>query len=452
MVKDAKRKNLGGEKRKMKTKNKTLAVVEIAIVLCSVFLVALPVIAAGQTTQKVSANTITAASEVYERGPLDVFGNANEDDTIDMRDTTYIKLAIFGKKPKTDLADANNDGKVSMLDVGQTKLIILGKEKELSFIDCADKIMTVNKPVERIIVMYHATATAIRSIGAEDNVIGVDKTIKEKKTFYPKLSKLPTVGGIVDPDYEKILELKPNIVISYDYHLGPFDEKLEELGIPLARLDIFTPGILPEEIERLGYILDKRDEAKEFNDWYEGILDKIEERVEGLSEEDKPRSYFTMYSPDPPYGACWRSYLEMSELAGSINIAIDLPGIRFSVDPEWVIEQNPSIIISRVCCSPRVSGYDVDDESGVKAIRGSIMRRPGWENLDAVKNGKVYLTAIETVTGGHVIAVAYMAKCFYPELLEDLDPQAIHQEWLDRFQHLDYNVYERGVFWYPPLE
>jgi iron complex transport system substrate-binding protein len=58
-------------------------------------------------------------------GYLKIYGNANEDDTLDMRDVTYIKLVIFGKKPATTLADANYDGKISMLDVGQTKLIIL---------------------------------------------------------------------------------------------------------------------------------------------------------------------------------------------------------------------------------------------------------------------------------------------------------------------------------------
>ncbi|MCK4733429.1 MAG: hypothetical protein KAT65_13335, partial [Methanophagales archaeon] len=83
----------------MKTK---IAMLEIAIVLCSVLLVALPAIAA-------------ANEKTYKHTDLDVFGNANGDDIIDMRDTTYIKLAIFGKKPETELADANNDGKVSML-------------------------------------------------------------------------------------------------------------------------------------------------------------------------------------------------------------------------------------------------------------------------------------------------------------------------------------------------
>ena len=61
-------------------KAKTIALVGIAVVLCSVLLVAtLPAtaIAAEQTTQKVSASTITAASE--DDYVLDIYGNANED-------------------------------------------------------------------------------------------------------------------------------------------------------------------------------------------------------------------------------------------------------------------------------------------------------------------------------------------------------------------------------------
>ncbi len=165
-------------------KTKTLAVVEIAIVLCSVFLVAtLPAIAAGPTMQKVSANTITTASEddinwdeiFHPR--LDIYGNANEDDTIDMRDTTYIKLVIFGKKPRTDFADANHDGKISMLDVGQTKLVILGKEKELTIVADAEKILTLNMPIEGIAVMYPDSTETVITLGAADKVVGIDTIV-----------------------------------------------------------------------------------------------------------------------------------------------------------------------------------------------------------------------------------------------------------------------------------
>jgi iron complex transport system substrate-binding protein len=50
------------------------------------------------------------------------------------------------------------------------------------------------------------------------------------------------------------------------------------------------------------------------------------------------------------------------------------------------------------------------------------------------------------------VTIAYMAKWFYPELFEDLDPQAIHQEYLTEIQGMDYDLKKRGVFVYPPQE
>ena len=80
----------------MKTRNKIVALVEIAVVLCSMFLVALPAIAAEQETQKVSASEVTAASE--DDFILEIYGNANEDECIDMRDYTYTAHACSDKR------------------------------------------------------------------------------------------------------------------------------------------------------------------------------------------------------------------------------------------------------------------------------------------------------------------------------------------------------------------
>jgi iron complex transport system substrate-binding protein len=160
----------------MKTKNSSFgktflskrrfALVEIIIVLCLVFLVALPGIAAEQSTQEVSASKVTTASE--DDYVLGIYGNANEDDTIDMRDLTYVKLIFFGKKPETELADAKYDGKINPLDFIQIKLIIVGKEKELTLVDTLGKAVTVHKPVKRIIVIADTQADVIRVLGAVD--------------------------------------------------------------------------------------------------------------------------------------------------------------------------------------------------------------------------------------------------------------------------------------------
>ena len=75
-------------------------------------------------------------------------------------------------------------------------------------------------------------------------------------------------------------------------------------------------------------------------------------------------------------------------------------------------------------------------------------------NVNAVKNGHVYLFDNMGLTyggGNFPIGAAYMGQVLQPELFRDIDHQAIHQEYVDKFCHIDFDVRERGVFVYPSL-
>jgi iron complex transport system substrate-binding protein len=50
----------------------------------------------------------------------------------------------------------------------------------------------------------------------------------------------------------------------------------------------------------------------------------------------------------------------------------------------------------------------------------------------------------------HFVGIAYMAKWLYPDLFQDLDPHAIHQEYLTKFQGLPEDFMDNhGIFAYP---
>ena len=449
----------------MKTKNKMIAFVGIAVVLCSVFLVALPAIAAEQTSQEVSAastNEVTTASK--DDFVLGIYGNANEDDTIDMRDLTYVKLIFFGKKPETELADAKYDGKINPLDFIQIKLIIVGKEKELTVEILADplqpaQIVTVHKPVERIVVLMAPSTEVLRSLNAADKIVGVGTHIRDNEAFFPDLSKLPLIGTWMGPglNYEAILTLNPDLFLAFVRGPRYLDE--EKLpGVTVIGLNLHHPRGFTERVRLLGYILDKEEEAEEYIKWHEGWINEIKSRTEGLSQDEKPRVFhWAFYQPGGGYQTITKRIRihEMSEIAGGIDIAADLNGIWPTVDPEWVIEQNPDIIVVQSYSEYMRCGYDRDDPSEMAAARGDILNRPELAKVTAVKNGCVYIMDfIDIATGGSccLIGTAYMAKWFHPELFKDLDPKAIHQEYLTRFQGFDYDLDKHGVFVYPPLE
>ena len=87
------------------------------------------------------------------------------------------------------------------------------------------------------------------------------------------------------------------------------------------------------------------------------------------------------------------------------------------------------------------------------SMREAILNRPGFDNITAVKENRVYLITSDICDRScNSIGIAYMAKWFHPDLLKNLDPKAVHQEYLTRFQRLDYDLDDQGVFIYPPSE
>ena len=442
-------KNLGGDKERMKTKNKVFALVEIVVVLWSVFFVVLPAVATAE-----QASEVTASEDDYVLG---IYGNANEDDTIDMRDLTYVKLIFFGKKPETELSDAKYDGKINPLDFIQIKLIIVGKEKELTIVDSADRTVTVKKPIERIVVFSEALET-MRSIKATDRIVGLNKYAVADDVFFPEFGDYPSVGSVWSPDIEKALVLEPDLVFLYaSFSVGYCDDIQDQLeavdpSITVLRFDNYRPGdVYVDETKKMGYALSKVEETNEFLDFFQGYVDTIDERVDELSEEEKKTVYLE----------CWREWHTTTkkagwgqklEMAGGYNIFGDEPGEYIDVDAEAIIYEDPEIIVR---IEKATGGYELDagDTAVLEAVQEEIRTRTGLEHVTAVENGAVYIITNHVIGGtSNFIGIGYMAKWFYPELFADLNPKAVHQEYLTRFQGLDIDLDEKGVFVYPPPE
>lgn len=387
---------------------------------------------------------------------LDIFGNSNEDEVINMQDVTYTELIILEYKNPTQLADAKYDNKIDILDVTQIELIILGKEKELTFIDSHEgyprKIVTVSKPVEKIIPFADNQADGIKVLKAVDKVVGVGSEIQEKPILYPIMSELPGVGNIwgAGPDIEAIISLNPDILLTYEFRPSQevLDNKLTGTDITVNR---FSFDIDMPQFKIMGYILDRNDEAEDFIDFFENNMHLIEAQTDELSIDEKPKVYIEWCQPYLAFNKL-STPGQMCEIAGGTNIAADLTGVgsphSLPIDPEWVVDQNPDIIIKVPSTD---TGYDVDDITGIKDARDEIMARPGWDSIKAVETGNVYLLTIEIHDGPQaIVAGQYYAKWFQPEIFQDLDPQAFHQEYLDRYMDIDYDVKENGIFVYHP--
>ena len=398
-------------------KTKTLVLVEIAVSVMLMIFLASPVLASG--------------------GYSKIYGNANEDDVLDMRDVTYIKLVIFGKKPATDFADANYDGKISMLDIGQTKLIILGKEKQLTLVDQADRTVTVPRPIERVVTTFPSVTRAIVVVDGLDRLAGVSSVLTKYSDkmlclqAYPELQELPTVGMHTEPNAELILALKPDVVFSWS---GSADVLQERIGIPV--ITITTPTYFDEgswDSYRLaGKVLGKEEEVEELISYANEKIDEITTVTSQILEDEKPKVYFVSCCR----GICeitktWGQYAP-GDLAGGINVATEqvISSGSSDVSKEQIIAWNPDIILLHG--GSKTEAWDLSIED--------ILADPDLQTVNAVKNKDVnytkgYMIGWDPATG--LTETFYMAKLFHPEKFTDLDVEEENNEILERFYGAD---------------
>jgi len=318
-------------------------------------------------------------------------------------------------------------------------------------VDSAGKEVTVYKPLKKIVIFNSETVEVFRSLKAEDKIIGVGKYTQEDAAYFPELSKLPGVGSVWTPDLEAVLDLHPDAVFVYGTFMNSSVDEIQETlkaadpNLVVVRVDCFVPESYRAEVEMLGAVLEREKEASEFLEFYDECLSPIETAVSGFGEDDKPAIYLESWVDyrTATQGAAWHDKLVM---AGGENIFGDLAISYTDVDPESIIERKPEIVI-KLCGAGGLNfgGYNEDDTSEMAALRDEIAARPGWDAIEAVKNDQVYVLSNDILGGAqHFIGVAYLAKLFHPDLFIDLDPVAIHREYLTRFQGL-------GVYIYPEM-
>ena len=390
--------------------------------------------------------TLPATASDYTLG---IFGNANEDDTINMQDVTYTELIILEYRDKTELSDAKYDGKINMQDVTQIELTILGKEKELTVLDSVDRIVTLEMPIERVIALStSAPAGTYRILGAMDKIVGINQMITGDP-FYPELQDKPAVGW-PSPDYEAIVELDPDLIVAGTGEFYYFEilEKMEPLGIDVVLIDCGgKPPKYFAELRTLGMILGATERVEEYIDFSQSYLDLVEERIQELSPEEKKTVYFEFIDD---YAIMSRSD-DVIHRAGGVHVFADLflddpmEHKRFTVEPEAVVARNPDVIIKDPHLGFKWSGYAHGVTGSMDELREELMERPGWSELNAVSGGEVYIQSRE-LGNDRTLGTCFLAKLLYPDLFSDLDTGALLEEYLEKYHGMDYDDYQVAVY------
>ncbi|MGL5279683.1 MAG: ABC transporter substrate-binding protein [Cetobacterium sp.] len=248
---------------------------------------------------------------------------------------------------------------IAIFTIGYSKL----------FTDGVGREVVIPEKVERVISTVPSNTEIIIDMGLVNILAGVD-------VYSEKISKELEGKGILNTDRlneEKIMELMPDLVITSQHNLSKGKESLkvfDEVGIPIYVMK--TPNSLEEvknSIDEIGNILNEKEKSDNLKESYVKELEKL------ISQNKiQKRVYFEILN-DPIYTTGGKTFLnDVIENAGGKNIFEDKDG-WISPTLESIIERNPEFIF-------------VGEDR--KEIVEDIKNRPEWQEIDAVKNRKIY--------------------------------------------------------------
>lgn len=257
--------------------------------------------------------------------------------------------------------------------------------------------VTIPKYPERIISLGGSFTEVLFSIGAQDQVVGVDKY----SDYPPAALEKINVGSGYTLNQEAVMALDPDCVICWGYQTNTI-ETLEGLGVPVL---VYYPGNIQEilwTIESIGNATGRIQAAQDLVSGMESIIDDISSSLSNLTEEEKPKVYFELSSGKSiGLGSITNDLIEM---AGGINIYGNATTTYPQPSSEYIIDVNPDVIV-------------IEDQS--LKTNQDIASLEGWDAIDAVENNQIYRIDqnLNTVTPRIVEALQTFAHWFHPDLV-----------------------------------
>lgn len=223
----------------------------------------------------------------------------------------------------------------------------------------------------RIISLAPSTTEILFSLGLDDEIRGVTTFCD----YPPEALKIEKIGTFSQPDIEKILSLKPDIIFATGLEQASTVERLRQLNLKVYVSDPSSIEELFISIEEMAQLTNREKEARDLITQMKNKIERISAKVKSTSQEKKPKVFIEIWH-DPLLTAGRGSFLdELIGLAGGVNIAHDIFRVYSYLSAEQVIKRNPDCIIL--------------GHRGKQEVN-SIKNRLGWKEIKAVKNNCVY--------------------------------------------------------------
>jgi len=298
-----------------------------------------------------------------------------------------------------------------------------GTQSEIVVHDALGHTLTFSSPPQRIAVAGADIATVLLMIGAKDQVIGVGESIKKDVQINPYYLETESLGDSSTLNPEKLVSLNPDLLLVYASSQPSNLEILKKTGIPIGYFDCYKQNRLAEDIEALGIITGKKEKADELAAYIDSVISLVKNRVAEVSPDLRPKVYFELgdyTAAANQSGGDW-----IITTAGGRNIAENSTVQWVKVTPEWVISQNPDVIIK--------NGYP-EQGKGLSDIYDLIANRSGFGAIHAVQENRTVIISSDMLYGAQsCIGLLYVAKTIHPELFMDIDPDQYLDDFSGRF-------------------
>lgn len=269
----------------------------------------------------------------------------------------------------------------------------------LKVVDSYNRTVTIESEPERIITIAPNITEAIYALGKGGNLVG-----RSDYDDYPtEVSGVASIGSLLKPNIEKIVELKPDVVIASTHFDKAVVKKLEDLNIKVLVLygEENFEGVY-DTMSKLGQVVNASGKAQSI---ISEMKKKVADIISKVKDAKKPTVYYVVgFGKSGDFTAGKDTFIgNMIEIAGGKNAADDSIGWKYSV--EKLVEKDPDILI----CSKFF-----DTKKGIEVSTG-------YKDLKAVKNGKLLEVDDNTITRqGPRLAegLEAMAKLIHPELFK----------------------------------
>jgi cobalamin transport system substrate-binding protein len=232
----------------------------------------------------------------------------------------------------------------------------------------------------RLVSLVPAVTEILFAVGAGNDVVGVSSYDR----YPPEALTKTKVGALVDPDFERILSLRPSLVVVYGTQTDLI-ARLDRARVQIYKYELQGLPNVTATIRALSDRIGRADAGRVLADRIEGELAAIRKSVAG---RPRPKAVLIFGREAGTLRGIYASggigfMHDMLEAAGGEDIFADVKRQSLQATTEMLLARAPEVIIE---ANPS-EGWPAD-----RIARERDVWR-GLPSLPAVKNGRVHVLA-----------------------------------------------------------